>query len=78
MEASITGSIERLPGAAQSTVVTDELNRILLMLREACPAKAKVSFDGQAFTEAGRTAGRTKVTISTEIVQWFCLQRVGL
>ena len=45
MEGSITGSIERLPGAAQSTAVTDELNRILIMLREACPANAKISFD---------------------------------
>ncbi len=39
------GSVERLPAASQSTVVTDELNRILAILREACPANALISFD---------------------------------
>ena len=45
VDSIITGSVERLPVALQSTTITDELNRILTMLREACPAMAKISFD---------------------------------
>ena len=42
---SAFGSVERLPAASQSTVVTDELGRILGMLRESCPKQAQISFD---------------------------------
>lgn len=44
-QSSVFGSIERLPAASQSTVVTDELNRILGILREACPKQSLISFD---------------------------------
>ena len=42
---SAFGSVERLPAASQSTLVTDELNRVLAMLREACPKQSQISFD---------------------------------
>ena len=44
-QSSTLGSIERLPAASQSTVVSDELNRVLAMLREACPKQSLISFD---------------------------------
>ena len=39
------GNVEPFPGAPKNTAVSDELNRILSMLREACPADAHISFD---------------------------------
>ncbi len=39
------GSVEPFPEAPKNTVVSDELNRILSLLREACPADAHISFD---------------------------------
>lgn len=39
------GSVERFPGSSQRTMVTDELNRILTMLRENSPAASQISFD---------------------------------
>ena len=44
-QASVFGSVERLPAASQSTVVSDELNRILAILRDACPDQALINFD---------------------------------
>jgi hypothetical protein len=38
-------SVERLRGSLPSTVVTDELNKILGLLRDACPRDALISFD---------------------------------
>jgi hypothetical protein len=40
-----TGSVEPFPSVNQSTIVSDELNRILNLLREACPRDAVISFD---------------------------------
>lgn len=37
-------SVERLPDQ-RSTLVTDELNKILTMLKGACPESAIISFD---------------------------------
>lgn len=37
-------SVERLPDQ-RSTMVTDELNKILTMLKGACPERAIISFD---------------------------------
>ncbi len=39
------GSVEAFPGPSPSTAVSDELNWILTMLREACPQGAQISFD---------------------------------
>jgi transcriptional regulator of NAD metabolism len=41
----VLAGVERLPSATQSTAVSDELNRILTMLREICPKNAVISFD---------------------------------
>ena len=41
----LSNSVEPFPGTQQSTVVSDELNKILIMLREACPQGARISFD---------------------------------
>lgn len=41
---SESSTVEPFP-AQRSTAVTDELTRILNMLREACPAEATISFD---------------------------------
>lgn len=38
-------SIERLPGVEPSRVVTDELTRLMAMLREICPPEAIITFD---------------------------------
>lgn len=38
-------SVEEFPRATRSTLVTDELNRLLTMLQERCPQEAIVSFD---------------------------------
>lgn len=37
-------SVERLP-EQRSTIITDELNKILVMLREVTPPEATISFD---------------------------------
>ena len=42
--AAMTGTVERLP-MPSSTVITDELNRILAMLRDLAPRDATISFD---------------------------------
>ncbi len=39
------GSVEAFPGAEKNTVVLDELNKILSLLRDACPSDALISFD---------------------------------
>src|SRR5437764_3032533 len=39
------GRVEPFPGPSPSTAVSDELNRILTMLREACPPDSHISFD---------------------------------
>ena len=44
-QSSAYGSVERLPAASQSTIVTDELNRVLAILREALPKQSQISFD---------------------------------
>jgi hypothetical protein len=41
----LESSVELLPASQQSTVVSDELNRILVILRETCPEGARISFD---------------------------------
>ena len=41
----MTGTVERLPVPISSHAVTDELNRILVLLREACPPGADIGFD---------------------------------
>lgn len=41
----LRNSVEPFPVAQQPTIVSDELNKILLMLREACPEGARISFD---------------------------------
>jgi hypothetical protein len=38
-------TLEPFAGTAQPTIVTDELNRILALLREGCPAGSLISFD---------------------------------
>lgn len=38
-------SVERLPAVERSTIITDELNRLLGMLRSVCPPEAIISFD---------------------------------
>lgn len=37
--------IEHLPNRARPKIVSDELNRILASLRDACPEDAAISFD---------------------------------
>lgn len=44
-EIESSANVERLPGASKSSSVSDELNAILMMLREACPNDAMISFD---------------------------------
>jgi hypothetical protein len=44
-QSSTFGSVERLPTASHSAVVSDELNRVLAMLRESCPKQSQISFD---------------------------------
>ena len=39
------GSVEPFPETPKNTLVSDELNRILSLLRDACPADAHISFD---------------------------------
>lgn len=39
-----TGSVERFPGAFASSPVTKELNRIMALLRDACPPETVISF----------------------------------
>ena len=41
----VGGTVERLPDPRSSCTVTDELNKILVLLREACPRDSAVSFD---------------------------------
>lgn len=41
----MTGGLERLPASASCNVVTEELNRIVALVREACPENAEVCFD---------------------------------
>lgn len=41
----LSTSVEMFPASAQVAVVSDELNRILVLLREACPHDARISFD---------------------------------
>lgn len=38
------GSVERFPGAFPASPVTDELNRIMALLRDACPPETLISF----------------------------------
>lgn len=42
-------SVERLPGLRSSNLVSDELNKILTLLQDACPRDAQICFcfDGQ-------------------------------
>jgi hypothetical protein len=37
--------VERLPSQQPSTIVTDELGRVLAILRDSCPKDATISFD---------------------------------
>ncbi|MFA7601456.1 MAG: hypothetical protein WCY29_00485 [Novosphingobium sp.] len=39
-----SGNVERFPGAFPPSPVSDELHRIMALLRGACPAEATVSF----------------------------------
>lgn len=39
------GTVEPFRGPTPSTAVSDELNRILTLLRDACPENSHVSFD---------------------------------
>lgn len=39
------GTIEPFPGPVPSTVVTDELTKVLNLLKVACPGDAIISFD---------------------------------
>ena len=39
------GTVEPFPGPMPSTTVTDELRKILALLKDACPADAIISFD---------------------------------
>ena len=41
----LTGSVERFPATVQSRAISDELNRILAILREAAPVDAIITFD---------------------------------
>lgn len=41
----IVGNVERFPGSYSPTLVTDELNRILVSLRQSFPDAAHISFD---------------------------------
>ena len=41
---SDNNGVERLPSLEPSTAVTDELGRLLSMLRDACPKNAIISF----------------------------------
>lgn len=45
LQQTSTSSVEPFPALAGSTIVTDELNSILTMLKSACPANALISFD---------------------------------
>lgn len=40
-----TGTVEQFPTISKATPVTDELTRILALLREVCPPDATISFD---------------------------------
>lgn len=42
---ALTGTVEHFPAFMLTTPVTDELNKILTMLRAACPDDAIISFD---------------------------------
>lgn len=44
-------SVEHLPSNARPKIVSDELNRILSSLRDACPENAEISFhfDGKLY-----------------------------
>lgn len=42
---TLTGSVERFPDVNHSTAVTEELNRILTLLRDECPTGSQISFD---------------------------------
>jgi len=44
MALALNGTVERLP-VSSSSVVTDELNRILSLLRDVTPRDATISFD---------------------------------
>lgn len=44
-QGSATSSVERLPNSSQSTMVSDELSRLLAMLKDACPRDALIRFD---------------------------------
>lgn len=39
------GSVEPFPEAPKNTIVSDELEKILALLRSACPPGANISFD---------------------------------
>jgi hypothetical protein len=39
-----TGTVERFPGAFPATSVSDELGRIMAVLRGACPPETQISF----------------------------------
>ena len=43
-EPAKTGSVEAFP-SRRSMVVSDELNRLMEMLRSACPDEARISFE---------------------------------
>lgn len=42
---AVSGSVEQFPRSTQTTALSDELNRMLAMLREACPEESHISFD---------------------------------
>ena len=44
-QATLTGTVERLPLSISSSVVASELNKIASLLRSVCPPDAHISFD---------------------------------
>ena len=41
---NMTGAVERIPEAFPPSPVSDELNRIMALLRDACPPETVISF----------------------------------
>ena len=44
-EAAAMATVEQMPAPAKSTVVSDELNRIIGAVRSICPTDAVISFE---------------------------------
>ena len=45
LNAVVVNSVEQFPRPSHDAIVTDELSRILSLLREVCPRTATISFD---------------------------------